>query len=248
MKWRNRINDNKIHDVNPEDLLANPKNARLHNQMQQTQMTDILERLGWVTPVIVSEATNFVLDGHMRIVLAIRHKQPTVPVIYVKVTEQEENLVLAFFDRVGDLAYWNTNALDDLINSLILPSTIYGNDSELERAAKEKGVTVESLREATENLVNQVEPQADRVTGLLESMFGYGSEDYLTELPGYMKPRKQPDNLPPASTGTTKFDIMHKGLDVNLHQRYWQVFTKLEGDSELAKLEKLVQILEKELG
>ena len=68
-EWRNRIIGTGMEDA--EQLLANPKNWRVHPKAQQTALEGALNEIGWVQNVIVNQRTGFVVDGHARIALAI---------------------------------------------------------------------------------------------------------------------------------------------------------------------------------
>jgi len=100
--WAIRIID---HDdaVDPEQLLANPRNWHIHPRNQQKAMEDILAGIGWVSRVIVNRRTDFVVDGHMRVTLAISAGQ-NVPVDYVELSDEEEAAILATFDTIPMLA------------------------------------------------------------------------------------------------------------------------------------------------
>ena len=50
---------------------------------------------GWVAEVLVNRTTGNVVDGHLRIELALTRQERTVPVTYVELTQAEEALVLA---------------------------------------------------------------------------------------------------------------------------------------------------------
>lgn len=99
----------------PEQLLANPQNWRKHPQAQQNAMQGVLEEVGWVTNVIVNEVTGHVLDGHMRIQVAMRNGEREVPVTYVNLTEEEERIVLATYDPLGAMAQQDSKQLADLL-------------------------------------------------------------------------------------------------------------------------------------
>jgi len=67
-------------------------------------MTDVLDELGWLQGVLVNERSGLVIDGHMRLDLAVRQGQPTIPVSYVDLSDQEEATVLATLNPLGTLA------------------------------------------------------------------------------------------------------------------------------------------------
>lgn len=108
-QWPNRIIGTG--DVDPEQLLANPANWRIHPQHQEKALVEVLSGPGWVQTVIVNKRTDFVVDGHLRVATAISHGQLTVPVTYVDLSEQEEALILASFDAVTGAAIADEGAL-----------------------------------------------------------------------------------------------------------------------------------------
>lgn len=102
--------------VDPEQLLANPKNPRIHPSRQQKAMYAILARHGWVSDVIVNQRTGRVIDGHMRISLAITHGE-TVPVTYIDVPERVEDELVAVYDAIGSQAIIDPDLYSDLIEN-----------------------------------------------------------------------------------------------------------------------------------
>lgn len=115
-RWRSRIV--KTAEEDPEQLLANPLNWRIHPKHQQDALEGVLDDVGWVQNVIVNERTGHVIDGHLRITLAIREGQPKVPVVYVDLSEEEEQLVLAALDPIADLAVPDVDKLEELLHSV----------------------------------------------------------------------------------------------------------------------------------
>lgn len=114
--WANRITG--AGTAAPDQLLANPRNPRRHSGTQQEAMKAVLERVGWVTDVIVNTTTGHVVDGHMRVELAMRAGIPEIPVKYVSLSEAEEAEVLATFDPLAGLAVMDRHALADLLGDV----------------------------------------------------------------------------------------------------------------------------------
>lgn len=112
-RWRNRIIG--YGEEQPEQLLANPRNFRIHPKAQQDALLGVMREVGIVDDVIVNKATGFVVDGHLRVSLAISEGQPTVPVKYVDLTEAEEALILATFDPISAMAATDKEQLDALL-------------------------------------------------------------------------------------------------------------------------------------
>lgn len=114
--WRSRITGYAA--VAPSDLLPNTLNWRTHPSEQQRALAGALAEVGWVTEVIVNQTTGRLVDGHLRVELALERKEPTVPVTYVELTEAEEGLVLATLDPIGAMAAAEEHALETLLASL----------------------------------------------------------------------------------------------------------------------------------
>ena len=63
--------------VAPDQLLANPRNWRIHPHEQEKALETVLDKVGWVQRVIVNQRTGFVVDGHQHCVWQWR-KTPNV--------------------------------------------------------------------------------------------------------------------------------------------------------------------------
>jgi DNA modification methylase len=114
--WRNRIVGQGEED--PTQLLAHPLNWRVHTGPQREALRGSLSEVGWVQQVMVNRTTGHVVDGHARIEEAISAGAPTVPVLYVDLSEDEERLVLATLDPIGAMAQADSNRLDELLTEL----------------------------------------------------------------------------------------------------------------------------------
>lgn len=112
-QWRNRIVGHG--EESPENLLANPLNFRVHPKSQQDALQGVLNEVGVVDEVIVNQRTGFLVNGHLRVSLAMRTNQPTVPVKYVDLSESEEALILATFDPISALATTDKAKLDEIL-------------------------------------------------------------------------------------------------------------------------------------
>src|SRR5438552_12750592 len=114
--WRSRIVGHA--GVPPADLVPNPRNWRTHPAEQQRALTGALAEVGWVAEVLVNRATGHVVDGHLRIELALDRNEPTVPVTYVELSEDEERLVLATLDPLAAMADAEAASLAELLAGL----------------------------------------------------------------------------------------------------------------------------------
>lgn len=115
-RWKSRIVGQGAES--PDQLVANPDNWRLHPALQQTAMTEALDQIGWIQQVIVNRTTGHVVDGHLRVELALQNEEPAVPVVYVELSEEEEKLALATLDPLGALADHDRSKLNEIASLL----------------------------------------------------------------------------------------------------------------------------------
>ncbi len=114
--WRTRIVGSG--EAAPDQLLANPRNWRVHPRAQQRALAGALDEVGWVAQVLVNQRTGHVVDGHLRVELAISRGEPSVPVTYVDLSEEEERLVLATLDPLVAMAEADRSVLEELLRDL----------------------------------------------------------------------------------------------------------------------------------
>jgi hypothetical protein len=115
-QWANRIVG--YADVEPSQLVPSDFNFRRHPKPQQDALTGLIGQIGYIDPVLVQAGTDRVIDGHLRVELALRTNQPTVPVQYVDLTDEEADLALASFDPVSAMAYHDAAQLDALLREV----------------------------------------------------------------------------------------------------------------------------------
>jgi hypothetical protein len=111
--WRNRIVG--YGEADPKTLTANPTNWRVHGNFQKSSMGGILSEVGLVQNIIVNRVTGRILDGHMRVELAIEEGQPKVPITYVELTEAEEAKMLASLDSITMFADQDGKMFDETL-------------------------------------------------------------------------------------------------------------------------------------
>jgi hypothetical protein len=115
-KWQNRIVGEGQED--PNRLMANPLNWRVHTSEQKKAIGAVLDKVGWVQRVIVNRTTGHVVDGHLRVASAISNGEPSVPVLYVELSPEEEALVLATLDPISAMAATDNEKLGELIQQI----------------------------------------------------------------------------------------------------------------------------------
>ena len=114
--WRNRIVGEA--NVDPSTLIPHSSNWRIHGSLQSDALAGVLNEVGWVQRILVNKASGLVVDGHLRLKLALDRHEATVPVLYVELTEAEERLVLLTLDPLSALAEADRGMLKALLEEV----------------------------------------------------------------------------------------------------------------------------------
>ena len=101
-EWRNRIVRYEM--VDPAQLLANPNNFRRHPRSQIEAMEKVLKEIGFVDPVKAQDGTDLLIDGHLRVEIAMRWGIEKIPVAYLDLDDLEATVALATFDKLSSMA------------------------------------------------------------------------------------------------------------------------------------------------
>lgn len=182
--WRNRI---VAHGTEaPEQLLANPRNFRIHPKNQQDALSGVLNEIGWIQSVIVNERTGFVIDGHLRVALAISHREPEIPVVYVDLSDEEEALALASIDPISAMAATDKELLDSLLRDV--SSADAGVQQMLSDLAEKNGLHFDGDQSEIAELGSE-EPASPSRT--LADRFGIPPFSVLDARQGYWQERKR---------------------------------------------------------
>lgn len=154
--WRNRIVG--YTEEPPDQLLANPKNWRSHPGSQAEALRGVLGDVGIVQNVIVNRQSGFLVDGHLRVMEALKAGQPTVPVTWVDLSDDEEALVLATLDPLSAMAGTDPAQLDDLLRGISTDNPAVA--AMLDALATAAGVVpgVEELTEDAPVAVDETQP------------------------------------------------------------------------------------------
>lgn len=114
--YRNRVIGTGIEDL--DQILFNPENWRTHPKQQQEALKKTFKSVGIVQPVLVNQTTGRLVDGHLRCQLAAREGQKQIPVTYLDLTEEEERIILASLDPIGEMASTDKQKLNELLNQI----------------------------------------------------------------------------------------------------------------------------------
>lgn len=114
--WKSRIVGHG--DIDPRALEENPKNFRVHGELQRATFRAGIQKIGFINSVIVNKRTGRIINGHMRVSEAIQAGEPTIPVEWVDLTDSEEDAAIAVFDSISELAIVDNKILSDLLQDI----------------------------------------------------------------------------------------------------------------------------------
>lgn len=120
MSWQNRIV--RYGEEDPRELQANPKNWRKHPDKQAEALETALEDIGWIQDITINERTGRMIDGHLRVKIAIREGEDKVPVKYVDISAEEEERALATLDTITSMAETDKERLAALLDGMRIDS------------------------------------------------------------------------------------------------------------------------------
>lgn len=155
-QWRNRIVGSG--EKPASDFLANPDNWRIHPKPQQDALSGVLSEVGWVQQVVENVRTGNLIDGHLRVSLALSQGDETpVPYVQVDLSEEEERLVLATLDPLSTMAVTDTAKLDELLREVATGDAAL--QAMLDQLAQNAGVVPPDVnfKEYDESVADEVE-------------------------------------------------------------------------------------------
>ena len=98
---------------------SNPLNHRKHPMKQRKAVEASLRSIGWIQGVIENQRTGHLIDGHERVWQALQQGEETpVPYVLVDLSEEEERLALAVFDRITGMAEVDAGMLEQLLGQV----------------------------------------------------------------------------------------------------------------------------------
>ncbi len=151
--------------MDPKDVATNPENARDHSEEQDAVVSSLVEKYGWVRPLLYNSRLDRLVDGHERLALAIQQNWPLVPVWVVDLDENEEAELILALDESGKMGTWNPSRTQSLIDKAA--DTSAAVRKLIDGLAKREGLAeyVDRCKEkAPVFLTENTLPAADRVS------------------------------------------------------------------------------------
>jgi hypothetical protein len=131
-----------------DQLLAHPGNFRIHPDNQQQALAGVIDDIGYIRSILVNKTTGHVVDGHLRVALAMRSGVKELPVEYVELSEEEEDKALLSLDPIAAMAATDKVKLDALLHQ------VQSDDERVQKMmselAESSGILPVNLDEATE--------------------------------------------------------------------------------------------------
>jgi hypothetical protein len=126
MQWKNKIVGYDM--IDPKKIKMHDKNWRNHPKFQVKVLNSILGNIGWVSGVIINKRSldswneekgiETLVDGHCRVQAAIDNKINRIPVVYVNLSPEEENAILATYDAIGKMSEKNIGSFEKLTSEI----------------------------------------------------------------------------------------------------------------------------------
>src|SRR5574343_512646 len=111
-----------------DGVLFNPDNIRIHPREQQEAVEGLVEKHGWVKPIIINMRTSeewgrdrnvaTLLDGQDRCKLATQHGETGIPAIYIDVGPEAERELIVGLDASAGMAAYDRAKLADLLTRI----------------------------------------------------------------------------------------------------------------------------------
>lgn len=103
--------------VDPKTIRRNPLNFRQHPPGQKDAMRDALHRVGFVQAIVANQRNRHLIDGEMRLDLAIENAEEKIPCLWVDLDPAQERLALATMNPIGELAVIDPEQLHKLLEA-----------------------------------------------------------------------------------------------------------------------------------
>jgi len=104
--------------IDPKTLTPNPSNWRVHPPAQREALAGVLSEVGWAGALLWNERTSRLVDGHLRLDVALRENRDAVPVLIGNWTDAQEKEILATLDPIAAMAEADSAQLDALLREV----------------------------------------------------------------------------------------------------------------------------------
>ena len=114
--WASRVV--RLAKMCPDELTPNPLNWRDHPKAQVDAMVAALQEIGSTSPVVYNLDTGHLIDGHLRVAIAVNYRIPLIDVLQVSLPEYLEAEAVQTHDLITALADADSDKLIALAKQL----------------------------------------------------------------------------------------------------------------------------------
>ena len=107
----------KIEMLKVSEIMAHPKNPRVHPEELLQKLERSIREFGWTNPVLVSQ-DGVLLAGHARVKAAERLGIVEIPAVRLPLTGEKADAYLIADNRLQDDSTWDEKVLAGLIGEL----------------------------------------------------------------------------------------------------------------------------------
>ena len=117
INWRSRIVSSG--KIRASQVTPHPNNPRRHPQAQREAVAASFDELGQIARIVINVNNGYLVDGEERSWLALAQADDVeLDVDYVDLTEAEHLKALAYFDATTNMAYYDSERLDELLKQV----------------------------------------------------------------------------------------------------------------------------------
>lgn len=107
----------QIEYLNPKDISPAEYNPRGISEEARTGLSQSMDEFGLVGPLIINKRTNRLVSGHQRLKIALEKNYTEVPVIYVDLDDDKEQLLNITLNNQKITGFF-TEELNDILNNI----------------------------------------------------------------------------------------------------------------------------------
>lgn len=136
MIWKRSIV--RYGETSVDQLLSNPENFKIHSIYQQAAVEGSLNEIGWIDEITINLRTHpdfeshqinveTMVDGHLRVILAMRLGEKTVPAKWVDLSPEEELKAMLYKAKTADMAGYDAEKLKAALERVNSPNKALQN-------------------------------------------------------------------------------------------------------------------------
>lgn len=147
------------------EIVPNPRNPRVHDKAMPGIIASI-EQHGFVQPIVCNRRTGRLVIGHGRLKAVIHLGRPTIAVVWIDCSEEEELALMIADNRVGERTEWEESGLSALLEELREEDLFTGYTEQdlegLQQRLQEAGTPIEESDPPDREGSQEIPPRIER--------------------------------------------------------------------------------------